>query len=580
MRKSFLLSILAAIIFCFSCKKSDVIEKPTTPPVVKKPMITGVGTTIGSPVTKSIGAAGGTVTSTDGRIKIEIPAGALAAATTISIQPISNEMKSGFGNAYRLSPHNTTFLKPVTLTFTYKEDEISNTIPELLGIGYQKDNGQWKNAGAVVVDKTTKKISVTTTHFSDWGFFAVSLLHPVSARLKPSEELDLAVLTVLEEIEYTIPDIDLTEPYLIAADRVKSWSYSGEGSLVGNGPQAHYKAPSRVPASNPEAVTVNLNLSRPGTFMMISNITILSDFRIEYLQVDESEQSAPGFTYPSRLHIYGNFGNDPGAGKRSVKISPTPASSADLNIVFWTPKLIVCDLQTQGPFSSGKVIVSDGTISDSKILNEWIVDLMYTKVESPGGSLTRKAKLVLVMRGDADGFIGAGQTSLFSYTDLSIRSRGLIDMPLGTYTSQVSGDGCGSYTVRWDKIGPDYVVERKKNNQSDGLTGRVVHTPSGFKMKLWFESPDIIKSTRTFVPCRGSTQVNTVYEPIELNGYWEEEIELKFMNRASGSSILAGSAPRRDRSGVAPGLFFDAVSLNPDLYYTTLTWAMSAPKYQ
>lgn len=580
MKKVLLLPVLAIILCCYSCKKSDTIDKPTTPPVTKTPMITGVGTTIGSPVTKSISTAGGVITSSDGRIKIEIPAGALAAATTISIQPISNELKTGFGNAYRLGPHNTTFLKPVTITFTYKDDEINTTIPELLGIGYQKDDGQWKNAGAVVVDKTTKKITATTTHFSDWGFFAVSLLHPVNARLKPNEELDLAVLTVLEENEYIIPDIDLTVPFLIAADRVKSWSYSGEGSLQGNGPEAHYKAPSKVPARNPEAVTVNLNLNRPGTFMMVSNITILSDFNIEYLQVDESDQNSPGFTYPSRLHIHGNFGNDPGVGKRSVKISPTPSSSADLNIVFWTPNLIVCDLTTQGPFSSGKVIVSDGTTSDSKILNEWTVDLMYEKVESPGGSLTRKAKLVLVMRGDADGFIGAGKTSLFSYTDLSMRSRAVIDMPMGSYSSQVSGDGCGTYTVKWDKIGPDYVVERKKNNQSNGLTGRVVHTPSGFKMKLWLKTPDILKSTRTFAPCIGSTQVNTVFESIDLNGYWEQELELKFMSRAFGAPILAGSGPRRERSGVASGLFFDAVSVNPDLYYTTLTWAVSAPKYQ
>jgi hypothetical protein len=226
-------------------------------------------------------------------------------------------------------------------------------------------------------------------------------------------------------------------------------------------------------------------------------------------------------------------------------------------------------------------VVSNGTTTDAKILNEWLVDLMYEKVESPGGALTRKAQLVITLRGDADGFYAADQKPLFPYTDLNVRSKGIINMPMGTFTSQVTGDGCGSYTVKWDAIGPDYVVERKKYGASGlGLGGQVIHTPDGFKIKLRFESPDILKSTKTFVPCQGTTQVKSVNESIDLGGYREKEIELKFLSRSTGTIIQAGSLPRLNRTGVASGLFFDAVNVNPDLYYTTLTWAAATPKYQ
>jgi hypothetical protein len=345
--KKLLLPVLAGILCCYSCKKNDSIEKPTL-----KPMITEQGELIGSPVSKVINATGGSITSSDGRIKVDIPAGALVTEQRITIQPITNEMKTGIGNAYRLTPHNITFQKPVSISFTYNDDEIKNTIPDFLGIGYQKDDGGWHAVGGVQVDKVNKKITVTSTHFSDWGFFAVTLLQPVNARVNTNAELELSVLTVLDGTEIPLPGVNMNEPFLVLPDRIKSWHYSGEGSLQGNGPKAHYRAPSKVPAQNPEAVSVSVNLNRPGTYLMVSNITVLSEFHIDYLQVDETEQNAAGSDYTSRLHIYGNFGNDPGEGKRSVKIAPTPISSFNLNVVFWTPKLIVCDLQSSGPFQA------------------------------------------------------------------------------------------------------------------------------------------------------------------------------------------------------------------------------------
>src|SRR5882724_2188023 len=81
--------------------------------------ITAVGTPIGSPVTKTIGTAGGTIISADGRAELNIPAGALSSDLAISIQPITNECPNGIGIAYDFLPNGTKFLIPATFTFHY-----------------------------------------------------------------------------------------------------------------------------------------------------------------------------------------------------------------------------------------------------------------------------------------------------------------------------------------------------------------------------------------------------------------------------------------------------------------------------
>jgi hypothetical protein len=571
MKKYSLLYVLLCLLSCYSCSK-NTSEKPAS----ATPLVTAPGTPDGTAVSKAMNGTGGSITSADGRIKIDVPAGALPAAETITIQPITNQMGSGVGHAYRITPHNITFQKPVTISFTYTNDEIKGTLPAFLGIAYHQANGGWLSVGGAQVDTINKKITVTSTHFSDWGFFTSLYLKPIDARVQTNETLEISVLgTVAVQEDVRIKDQFLMEPFIIYANHIRKWNYSGEGNLQVNGLNATYTAPSKVPARNPEAISVEIKMEKPGTFLLVTNIKVVSAFHIDYLQVDETEMNLPGYTYPSRLHIYGNFGNDPGTDKRSVKIG-----SSSLNVVSWTPKLILCDIQTSGPASSGKVMVTSGTSTDSKILNEWTVDLLYDKVESPGGTLTRKVKIVLTLRGDADGFYAADQTPLFPYTDLNIRSAGIITMPVGSYSNIVHGDGCGTYTAKWDAIGPDYLVGRQKYGAvGKGLGAQIINTPEGFKIKIRFRSPDILTSTRTYVPCVGSTAVNKVTEYITIGGFEEKEIMLKFSNRGAGASIMADSL-RINRTGVASGLLFDAEDVNPDLYYTTLKWAVTKSKFE
>lgn len=570
--KQFLLGCSLLCLVFYSCSKSDLSQ-----PAERPPLVTQAGTPDGSAVSKKITSAGGSISSSDGRITVKIPAGALTEEETITVQPISKELEFGLGKAYRITPHTIHFNKPVTISFKYQEEEIRNTQPEFLAIGFQDTTGAWRAVHEPRLDKNTKTVEVLTRHFSDWGFFPTLYISPADARLEPGQSLELTVMGTVDPEDILLPNPDgspMTDPFKVVDETVKGWQYSGAGSLSGNGAMAAYKAPPAVPSQNPEAVMAEIKYPRPGKFFLVANITILSDLHIDYLQVNETEVNVPGTQYESRLMIYGNFGNDPGVGKRSVKINGSP-----LNIVFWTPKLIVCDIYSQGPLSSGAVEVQSNSKKDTKTLNEWRVDLEYAKIESPGGALTRKFTLMLRLRGDANGFIKEGEQNMIPYSDLNKSSKALINISSGSFSNPVSLEACGTYTVKWDAV-TDVEVARVPYSSHQGLGGRIEFTPAGVKLKIKFESPAVLRSTRTFVPCRGMTSTQVVMEPLFFQGFHEEEIFLRFSGSGTGASILADEMPTIPRTGVASGLYFDVTDLNPDAYYTTLKWKEEKPKYQ
>ena len=95
----------------FACTKTDTLS----PAPETGPLVTAAGTPDGTAVTKTIGANGGAITSADGNISIIIPAGALEGDQEITVQPVVNKLPEGYGKAYRLTPHEIKFLKPVTI---------------------------------------------------------------------------------------------------------------------------------------------------------------------------------------------------------------------------------------------------------------------------------------------------------------------------------------------------------------------------------------------------------------------------------------------------------------------------------
>jgi hypothetical protein len=308
-------TLVVFVVGSSSCKKNDTtaITEATTP------LKTEIGTPVGSISTASIDVTGGTINSIDGNITLTIPSGALSSTTTISIQPITNNAPLGIGTGYRLMPEGTIFLKPIQLTFHYTEQLLKETLPDFLWVVTQANDGSWNAMLKTVVDTTSKTVTISTTHFSDWalGKFIDFSLTPTSTTIKKGQSVQLKVMGFFRE--KAIADDEELAPLPKISDsgegltpltpippvesrlvvfRVKQWTLNGtvapvsnsNGALASSGNSATYTAPNKKPASNPVAVSVEMETSnkegKKAKFLLTSNITVIDDGFHLSLKVD------------------------------------------------------------------------------------------------------------------------------------------------------------------------------------------------------------------------------------------------------------------------------------------------------
>jgi hypothetical protein len=123
----------------------------------------------GGPTTTNIKAAtGGTVKA--GGLTIDIPAGALAADTniTVAISDASTAPSPStvVSSVYDIGPNGTTFTKPVTLTLAFDAAKLGAKRPV---VSYVM-GGKWVALGLSQV--TSNNASATTTHFTPFGVVA------------------------------------------------------------------------------------------------------------------------------------------------------------------------------------------------------------------------------------------------------------------------------------------------------------------------------------------------------------------------------------------------------------------------
>lgn len=264
------------------------------------PAHTPAGTPIGGPVTQTVDAGGGTVTSADGVIAVVIPAGALTGSTDITIQRITAQAPSAAGDGYRLTPEGITFAQPVTLRLAYGDDDLEGSAPEFLWVASQQDDGSWLLAPGVALDAGARTLTVTTTHFSDWTMLQGLQIRPPAGTLKPTESMNLLVKNCTtigssNQASYAIDCEDApTQPTTPGDDELpllptfavdqNSWAVNGarggsstHGFVAGNGATGQYVAPTNTPSSgNPVAVSVRVRDSRDRTVStLVANIEIL-----------------------------------------------------------------------------------------------------------------------------------------------------------------------------------------------------------------------------------------------------------------------------------------------------------------
>lgn len=237
-----------------------------------KPAITEKGKPDGAKTEMKMDKDGGTLISSDGKLELIIPPGALAKKTNISIQPVTNLMPNGNGKAYSLEPAGIRFQQPAQLIFHYNSEEAEDTAQLLMGIATQDDKGQWYGLKNFILDTVAKTLTGNIPHFSTWSNFEKLKLYRPYMRLKVNKEavFSINMIEYEDELEPLVPatedDIVLTSVKIRYIKWNAIWSANGinngneiEGWITENNKtDATYKAPALVPKNDPVAVAAKL----------------------------------------------------------------------------------------------------------------------------------------------------------------------------------------------------------------------------------------------------------------------------------------------------------------------------------
>lgn len=282
MRTAFFSFLICCATILAGCSKSNTPGDrggPNDPPPQEEPdgsgEVTEAGKPDGTPATeKAIGAAGGEITSADGKVKVTVPPGVLSSTQTFGIQRVSNTNPLGRQHGYRLTPHGLRFNKPVQITFPYDEQTLKGTLAEVLGIAYRNEKGVWI---ALPVDRNTtaKTITVNTTHFSEWALFAALQLSVAQDTLPLFTSTYVAAFSDDDLLAPLTPQGQAIKRQKLAADAfVKNWRLVGAGKLVTEKADGTYTAPGSVlkPPQNPATISVELRPGNGKMYMLVRDI--------------------------------------------------------------------------------------------------------------------------------------------------------------------------------------------------------------------------------------------------------------------------------------------------------------------
>ncbi len=280
--------IFFACLFLAACSKSSKEPNEELPGT---PLQKARGATAGPLVSAAIGANGGVLATADGRVKITVPAGAVGANTTFSIQPIQNTLRPGKpdSRSFRLLPENITFTQPITVELKYDPADLSFGTEDVLRVAYQTAAGFWKSVPAAL-NKTNHTLTVQVKHFCDFAFYNQFELFSNRDIATAGEKVSFAVGVVHVDEEKTGDDDDLLAPLLhyIASEfdhnsetsytqlsnnyitRVKEWKVvTGGGNIVakangwGVNGDAEYTAPTTITEVKDAIIEVSLEGTKP-----------------------------------------------------------------------------------------------------------------------------------------------------------------------------------------------------------------------------------------------------------------------------------------------------------------------------
>ncbi len=108
---------------------------------------------------EQVGREGGVIVSDDGRVSLEIPAGALDEAVEITIEVMAGPDGSA-SNLYVMQPMGLTFSRPVMVTFDYDAETLGGAEADDLTFVAHRE-ADWAYLGDVAVDEADQTVSAS-----------------------------------------------------------------------------------------------------------------------------------------------------------------------------------------------------------------------------------------------------------------------------------------------------------------------------------------------------------------------------------------------------------------------------------
>jgi hypothetical protein len=125
-------------------------------------------------VPEGYNAADTTIGLSQGRVTLDIPAGALPSGTKVTMAASGAAFADSAAviDQFKLLPEGTVFRKPVMLVLHYDDAWLKGNSPLATGVAFRYDkDGKWYAPIHGKVDTVHKTISVPITHFSDWSVY-------------------------------------------------------------------------------------------------------------------------------------------------------------------------------------------------------------------------------------------------------------------------------------------------------------------------------------------------------------------------------------------------------------------------
>ena len=148
--------VTAGSVNVFDSSIDNVSGDPVVTPIAFLP--------VDVPASATIGAAGGSVRSSDGLLTLKIPAGALSSPAAVSIAPVQGlAVPEDGAPAYQILPDGLAFSRDALLVRTYGVQELTDPIPDALGLAISGGTS-WYGlmGGSFDVSRRTLTVPVTS----------------------------------------------------------------------------------------------------------------------------------------------------------------------------------------------------------------------------------------------------------------------------------------------------------------------------------------------------------------------------------------------------------------------------------